>query len=530
MVGSPQAETTLRDVYRALFRHRRKAAWFFVVVMTTVTLATIFWPKAYRSEGALYIRMGRENVTLDSAATIGRESVVAITDSRENEINSVVEVLGSQALAEAVVDAVGPAAVLELDRQSASAESTAGLLARAAGVLEHAEGLAWRCLEQIGLVTPLGERDRAIRRLLDRLEVSPVRKSNVIRIAYDSRCPELSQAVVSKLIDEFVKRHVRLNRTEGAYEFLSEQADRSRREVVELEQELRNLKTETGLASPDDQRRIIVERIGLLEDDLARTTSETAAAEARIGRLRDLLASLPETELASETTGIGDDGTDGMRQQYYALEIRAKELEAKCTESHPLLREVRKQVAAAAEVLSREEPTRRQVTTATGKPYEQVRLELLREEPLLWSLRATGDTVRSQLAEVRGQLKTLNENELQIARLQREVDLGDAKYRKYATNLEQSRIDQAVESERISNVSIAQEATCNVKPVRPRKVVNLFLGLLVGVFGGLGLALLSEYLDHSFGTPEQIEEKLELPALVSIPRLNPRQLAVNGRN
>lgn len=530
MVGSAQAETTLRDVYRALFRHRRKAVWFFVAVMTTVTLATILWPKSYRSEGALYIRMGRENVTLDPAATIGRESVVAITDSRENEINSVVEVLGSRALAEAVVDAVGPPVVLERDCQSASTPSTAGLLSQAGGMLDHAQGLVWRCLEQIGLATPLGERDRAIRRILDRLEVSPVRRSNVIRIAYDSHSPELSQDVVSKVIDEFVKRHVRLNRTEGAHEFLGEQADRSRREVAELEQELRNLKTETGLASPDDQRKIIVERIGLLEDELARATSETAAAEARIERLKDLLATLPETELASETTGIGNEGTDGMRQQYYALQIRAKELEAKCTEAHPLLREVRRQAEAAAAVLSREEPTRSQVTTAMGKPYEQVRLELAREEPLLWSLRATGETLRLQLAEVRGQLKTLNENELRIARLQREVDLGDAKYRKYATNLEQSRIDQAVESERISNVSVAEEATYNLKPVRPRKLVNLALGLLVGVFGGIGLALAAEYMDHSLATPEQIEEKLGLPALVSIPRLSPRQLAVNGRN
>jgi len=75
-----------------------------------------------------------------------------------------------------------------------------------------------------------------------------------------------------------------------------------------------------------------------------------------------------------------------------------------------------------------------------------------------------------------------------------------------------------------------QPATYETKPVSPRRRVNLALGLLVGVLGGLGLALLLEYLDHSLETPEDIETKLGLPTLVSIPRIRARQLVLDGRN
>jgi len=82
----------------------------------------------------------------------------------------------------------------------------------------------------------------------------------------------------------------------------------------------------------------------------------------------------------------------------------------------------------------------------------------------------------------------------------------------------------------MSNISIVQPATYEVKPVRPRVALNLALGLLAGVLGSLALTLLMERLDHSFRTPEDIERRLELPALVSIPRFRAKRLAANGRS
>jgi len=56
-----------------------------------------------------------------------------------------------------------------------------------------------------------------------------------------------------------------------------------------------------------------------------------------------------------------------------------------------------------------------------------------------------------------------------------------------------------------------------LRPIRPRKALNLALGLFLGVFGGIGLAFFSEHFDHTFKKPQDIEEKLKLPMLASIP-------------
>ena len=57
----------------------------------------------------------------------------------------------------------------------------------------------------------------------------------------------------------------------------------------------------------------------------------------------------------------------------------------------------------------------------------------------------------------------------------------------------------------------------------------LGLGLLVGVFGSVALALLLDARDRPLVTPDEIEASLELPTLVSIPRFKRRQLTPNGR-
>lgn len=114
-------------------------------------------------------------------------------------------------------------------------------------------------------------------------------------------------------------------------------------------------------------------------------------------------------------------------------------------------------------------------------------------------------------------MRSLPEAEMKLVKLQRELALQDGKYRKYAENLEQARIDQALEMNKISNISVVQAATASMKPVWPKKAQNLALGVLFGILGGIGLAFTFEHFDHSLKTPRDIEEKLKAQMLASYP-------------
>ena len=125
MANHDVSGSALKDVFQALLRHRRKSALFFAAVVAGTVLVTLLSPKEYRSTGKLFVRLGRENATLDATATLGENPIVAVPMSRENEINSVVEILQSRALLEKVVDALGPAFVLNLGQEGSASDAPA---------------------------------------------------------------------------------------------------------------------------------------------------------------------------------------------------------------------------------------------------------------------------------------------------------------------------------------------------------------------------------------------------------------------
>jgi uncharacterized protein involved in exopolysaccharide biosynthesis len=474
-------------------RHKKKMALFFLAVMGAVTAFVVLGPRSYLSEAKLLVRLGRENVTLDPTATLGQAPVVAVPPSRENDINSVIEVARSRVLLEKVADALGPERILD----------------EAPLPPDDPRRPAQRYL--------------AVRALSRRLNVEAVKKSNVIAVTFEGPSPELAQAVVGKLVDAFLDHHLHLNRTPRAPQFLAEQAERLRKELARSEEELKKLKDQTGLIAPDAQRQQLVAELGKVAEDLQQTSAALAAAEAEAALLRRKLAELPPTQVLAHTKGFPNQAADTMRGQLYALQLKELDLLTRFPEENPEVRLLRKQIATAKEILAREEGARDQVAVGPGKAHEEVELALLKQEPVLAGLRARVEALRRQRDEQRDALKTFNQAQLRLTKQQRVVDLQESLFRRYSESVEQAQIDQALTQERITNIGIVQPATYELKPFKPRVGTTLALGFVFALLGSMGLALAAEHLGPAGAPvaprPEEwtAANPLPLRALVSEP-------------
>lgn len=71
-----------------------------------------------------------------------------------------------------------------------------------------------------------------------------------------------------------------------------------------------------------------------------------------------------------------------------------------------------------------------------------------------------------------------------------------------------------------NNISIQDLAEIPVKPVRPKKTLNIMLSLIIGFFGGIGLAFFAEYLDDTIKESEDIEHLTTWPFLGNVPRID----------
>src|SRR5581483_3597660 len=64
---------------------------------------------------------------------------------------------------------------------------------------------------------------------------------------------------------------------------------------------------------------------------------------------------------------------------------------------------------------------------------------------------------------------------------------------------------------------ILDPANLPERPFKPQKVTILLAGILFGIAGGVGLALLLEQLDSSVRKPEVLEQAISVPVLATIP-------------
>jgi len=479
MLPSQDRSTALVPVLRALRRYKVAAAIFFVVVLGAVGVTSVTTPKAYRSQTKLFLRLGRENSTLDPTATLGDSPVVSVPPSRENEINSVIEVLKSQVLLERVVDRVGARVILGREPWQPADPAAAPVPSPAPS-------------------RTIDDRYLAIE-LVRKVEVEAIKKSNIIQISFEGLSPEVSRAVVASLVEFYLIEHVRVNRTPGVHEFLADQTGRQRTELTRVEDALRTAKEETGLIAPDAQRQAVVERLGRVEAELAGVTVTMAATEAEITAVRGRAGSAAASVVTGTTKGLPNQAADAMRAQLFTLQVRELELLAKYPETHPELALVRKQTADAESLLAKEEAGREQVTTGPNPIRQDAELTLARQEASLAALKARHAALEGQLVRERELLKTLNRDQVRVGRLQRDVEVSESRYRRLVENLERSQLDRALEAEKISNVSVVQPATYDPRPVRPNTMMNLALGLVVAAGGAVGLAVLLELRQTASG-------------------------------
>jgi len=492
---------------------------FFLTVTITVAVGTFLAAEIYRSEAKLLVRVGRESVSLDPTATTGR--IINISQSRGDEINSELEILKSRELAEKVVDSIGPAAFLNRPDEQLPADGAARETVRKARrEVRTAVRGPRSLLERLDLVDPVDDRTEAVLTVMKNLEIDVSKNSNIISISYEAQSRELARDVIAKLIDLFLEKHIAVHQTPGSYEFFAEQSDNLREKLVNAEKELLDVKNMMGISSPEEQRLIVLTHIGNLEQQAGVAGAELAVSKAKVQAMQKTLAGIPEAVATGETAGFSDYGADLMRARLYELQMKKQSLASKFTEESRQVQMIRQEVAESQALLDKEK---------VNSIHKQVQLELFTEQVTLSSLEAKVENLKGQLASAQAELKTVNDADFRITQLTREIDVQKANYRKYSDSLEQGRIDHALEVGNISNISVVQPAMLPMKSVRPKKKLNLALGAFLGIFGAIGLGFLSEYIDHSIRTPEDVEDKLQLPTLVSIPYISAYSLSRKGK-
>ncbi len=478
----PTSAISVGDIYYVLFKHKWKIIGFALIGFLAAAAAHRFWPNTvYRSDAKLFIRYIQET---GAPLNVSEDSQIKSTDQRgETIINSEVEILTSMDLAKQVALNLGPERVLEAFGGGSDLDAAAGVI-------------------RAGLVA------------------SAARGSRVLGINFQHPDRSITQPVLSNLISEYLKRHLEIHMTTGMFDDLLQKETRSLREHLQTtEEDLRRLKEKAGVLSLEEAKQAYAEQMAKTKAHILETSGLIAERQALLSDFEASqvpYASVPADKAQEYRAAVGT--LETLTQRY-------QELFATFTAGSSTMTDLRQRIARATAVkeqLESEFPALGQLAqNATDRPNSDsaAALKPAEERSRLRALTIRLQVLQEHLAQIQKEANDLSELELSITDLQRRKELQESQYRYFSTTLEQTRINEALGSGRVSNITIIQAPTPPVRDVgKLFKVVGGLAG--GGLIFGLALAFCLElFLDQSVRRPIEIESLLGLPLFFSIPNI-----------
>ncbi|MFB0536329.1 MAG: Wzz/FepE/Etk N-terminal domain-containing protein [Anaerolineae bacterium] len=127
-------------------------------------------------------------------------------------------------------------------------------------------------------------------------------------------------------------------------------------------------------------------------------------------------------------------------------------------------------------------------------------------------------SMETELESDRLQLATLlasNASNAEVEALRSQIRFKEDSYDRLLDRYELARLNESL---RANSITVVEPASLPGTPSNALGLKEAVLGFLIGVFGGLGLALVMENLDTRIHSPQQLEYSMNVPVLATVPR------------
>lgn len=384
-------------------------------------------------------------------------------------------------------------------------------------------------------------------------------------LSYDSVSPEKAQKVANELTSLYLNENlsIRKQKAEETSSFLSEEAERLRQRMGEIEDGLATFKlknqgrlpelaginmqmrdrTETELSDLDRQAASIEERRFYLQAQLAQMKPNSPIMSSSGERIFD-----PEDRLKSLRAQYA--GLEGlyskehpdmvrMRRQMEALE-RETALPQDGSEESKQLAKLKTELATVSERYSSDHPDvvklkgliagleSRLADAAAANPPKprkvenpayltlQAQLEGLDTEAR--AMKKHREELRVRMSLLESRLERTPQVEKDYLDLSRDRENTLVRYREIRGKLMEAQVAQDLEKDRKSErFSLIDPPQFPEKPRSPNRPAILLIGLLISLGGGIGAIALLEALDSSIRSPRELSYTVAAPLLSVIP-------------
>ena len=477
---------TVREIAVILFRQKRV---FLAVFGGVLALAVIYAlaGSGYEARMKIMVRRGRADppVTAQDKAPLEFEK----QEVSEEEVNSEVELLQDNEVLRRVV------------------------------AMNGLTGAGWEPMLH-PWATPEEREERAVRKLVSKLHVAPVKKTHLIEVTYSTPNPQRGARVLQSLGESYLEKHREVHRPSGELKFFEQQTEQSRQQLDVAENQLREFTLTRGVVEAEKQRDLMLTQWNDADASHRQTEIEIAEASRRKAILEQQLAVLPARTTTVIRSSDNPELQKALKSDLLDLEVKHTALLTKYEPGHPLLTEVESQIAQAKSAIAEAEARPLHDESTEPDPnHEWAKSEAQKVEVELRGLHAKDAAMHTELAQYRREAEQLGQDAVAQNDLESSARAAQENYLLYVKKREEARMADAADERGIVNAVIAERPEVPALPKWPALTI-LLGGCFGAAFAGTAAAFAADAADPGFRTPEEVLLYLDTPVLAALPSGN----------
>jgi uncharacterized protein involved in exopolysaccharide biosynthesis len=352
----------------------------------------------------------------------------------------------------------------------------------------------------VGLLQEESRRDpklAAIEELRKHIRIAPISESNIIEIALQGDNPRRIKHLLDSITEEYISYHLEVYRSLWSEEFFKEQMVITRSRLAALEDSLKCFQERESPLINEDYDRLVSEEVSNIQGDLLNLKEEISLQRARVEQMGELLQSDPEQALLLFSDDITVSDLTEMR---FEAELEKDALLLKYTPEYRAIQELEFTI----ETIDRKiEEKAQDLYELEMTQYDLMGKEYLALEEILHGIEA--------------KVQDCSAKKLHIDKLEREIEDNRQIYSNLLLKGENARISAQADN-RVAALKVIDPATIQDVPVSPRVMTNLLVSPFAAILLGMGIVFIFELMDNSLKTPHEVEKKLGVKVLASIPR------------
>ena len=469
---------SIRDFLTVLFKRKYMILFLFLLIAAITAYVIFTLPQLYEAKSTVLLKMGREYV---NRPPVGEGGGVASVSPGEIT-NSEIQILTSHNSIRKVIETIG----LKNIYPEIAKNPPPGADPVEAAAVEFEKGLT----------------------------VQEIKRSSVLQVSFQHKNPKIAAQAVNTLIDIFREKHLQVL-SDPKSSFLEKQLASYEQKLKDSEFSLQSYKQKKGVFSIEEQRTLLLKQRADIDWALKTTDNSMTELKDRIPSLKNQLKMISAKARNFALTDR-DRIIDDAKAKMLSMQLEEKQLLKKYTENNPLVVGFRNDMQLVQNFVKEQQEEVTDRAKTGNAAYQTTQMELLKAESDFTSQKARAASLRQQLRQVEQEIQSLDLSEKDIQELKRQQAINEKNFQIYATKAEEARISENMDRLKLANVSVIEEATPALEPVKSKKSQYLIMGIVLAVFGSLGAAFFSEYAAQSFSTPEAVERRLGLPVLATV--------------